>query len=437
MKKVFLCITALVGALALTACSQNAKNETPVQLVSSIMGYNSITAAEKFAGVVTSENEVKVEKNENSEVAEIKVKAGDTVKAGDVLFTYNTEQISLNLEKAQLELEQLQASIDNYNSTIAQLEKDKAGASSDMQLSYELEIKQTQADLVEANYNVSSKQKEIDSLKKSLENASVKATVSGRIQSINQNGETDANGNPLPFISIVQTASYQIKAYVNEANIGYVTEGTKVVIRSRTTDETWTGTVSKIDYENAKTSSSSSYYESSTSETTTSSKYPFYITPDSSEGLLLGQHVYVEQDYGQTEKASENEVILPEYYIVSDGDSSYVWADNGKEKLEKRIVTLGEYDEDMGTYVITQGLSNEDYIAAPADNLKEGAKCKRYDSDVPEEAYPSQDGADSAADDGDAYFSDDAQAADGAAAYDEKIEDEKNADSADPTTHGF
>lgn len=430
MKKVFLCITALVGALALTACSGSTGNETPVQLVSSIMGYNNETAAEKFAGVVTSENEVKVEKNENSEVSEIKVKVGDTVKVGDVLFTYNTEQISLNLEKAQLELEQIQASIQNYNSTISQLEKDKANASSDMQLSYELEIKQTQADLVEANYNASSKQKEIDSLKKSLENASVKATVSGRIQSINQNGETDSNGNALPFISIVQTASYQIKAYVNEANIGYVSEGMSVVIRSRTSDETWMGTVSKIDYENAKTSSSSMYYESSTSDTTSSSKYPFYITPESSDGLLLGQHVYVEPDYGQTQQAADDAVVLPEYYIVTDGDSGYVWADNGKEKLEKRTVTLGEYDENMGTYVITEGLSKDDYIAAPLDNLKEGSKCKRYDSEIPADAYPSDAGGDNSADDAgvegaeDAVYGDGADDAGNAAVYEDKINED-------------
>ena len=32
---------------------------------------------------------------------------------------------------------------------------------------------------------------------------------------------------------------------------------------------------------------------------TTATKYPFYISLDSTDGLMLGQHVYVEADYGQ------------------------------------------------------------------------------------------------------------------------------------------
>ena len=38
------------------------------------------------------------------------------------------------------------------------------------------------------------------------------------------------------------------------------------------------------------------------SDVSTASKYPFYVTLDSSDGLLMGQHVYIEPDHGQGQR---------------------------------------------------------------------------------------------------------------------------------------
>ena len=49
-----------------------------------------------------------------------------------------------------------------------------------------------------------------------------------------------------------------------------------------------------------------------------------------------------------------------------------MWASSAKDKLEKKSVTLGEYDESLGKYEITEGLTKEDCIAFPDDTLEEG-----------------------------------------------------------------
>ena len=69
-------------------------------------------------------------------------------------------------------------------------------------------------------------------------------------------------------------------------------------ICSRVDDTTWTGTITKVDTDNPVQNASSDYYddESADSDTTTSSKYNFYVSLDESEGLMLGQHVYIEPD---------------------------------------------------------------------------------------------------------------------------------------------
>ena len=68
--------------------------------------------------------------------------------------------------------------------------------------------------------------------------------------------------------------------------------------------------------------------------------YPFYVELDSSDGLMLGQHVYIERDIGQDEQ--KDGLWISDYYIVdADTNEPYVWAANDKKKLEKRYVTLG------------------------------------------------------------------------------------------------
>ena len=90
-------------------------------------------------------------------------------------------------------------------------------------------------------------------------------------------------------------------------------------------------------------------------------------------GLMLGQHVYVEADYGQSEEKAG--IWLDESFICdADTDSPYVWVDDGKGKLEKRSVTLGQHDDELFQYEIADGLSKDDMITYPEDGLKEGMK---------------------------------------------------------------
>lgn len=105
---------------------------------------------------------------------------------------------------------------------------------------------------------------------------------------------------------------------------------------------------------------------------TQSSNYPFYVQLDGTNGLMLGQHVYVEPDIGQQEVKTG--IWLSDSFINDVDSDPYVWADDGNGKLEKRSVTLGTHDENMMEYQITDGLKEEDAITFPEDGLEEGMK---------------------------------------------------------------
>ena len=261
----------------------------------------------------------------------------------------------------RLELEQLEATIENYKDQIADLEKDRNNASN--KLEYTIQIQTLEVDLKEAEINVKAKRDAVAQSEMLLENTVVVAPVDGRIQSVSENG-MDNYGNPLPYITIQKSGSYRVKGTLGELQRGAIMEGVRLEVLSRTDGRSWTGTVSLIDYENpTQGNGNEMYYGMAADEMTSSSKYPFYVELDDTEGLILGQHVYLQLET-QAEETFAGPSIGSAFIAYDDDGSTYVWADqNGK--LEKRPVELGEYNMMNDTFQILSGLSEEDYIAFP------------------------------------------------------------------------
>ena len=348
----------------------------------------------RYAGVVEPQETVSVELESGRTVKEVKVKTGDQVKKGQLLFEYDLSSIQENLEEAQLDLDRLKNEASSLTEQIATLEKEKKQAAQDNQLSYTIEIETNKMNLKKNEYSQKSKQAEIDKLQSATGNTEVRSSIDGVIQKIDTSkltsddnssvddsaGDSDmsyssdsSSGNA--FITILSTGAYRIKGTVNEMNVQNIIEGDPVIIRSRVdSSQTWKGTMGTVDRESATSSNSSSSFgmmDSSGDSQTSTSTYPFYVNLDSSDGLMLGQHVYIEMDEGQdTQKTG---VWISEAYIVdADTDSPYVWAADQDDKLEKRNVILGQYDEELGEYEIADGLTKDDSIAFPSDVLEEG-----------------------------------------------------------------
>ena len=365
MKKTMALLLAVL-LLALAGCA-NSEGAVYVQNVADLGALGGIAPGDRFAGVVVSENVAEINKDSDKSVEELKVREGDDVTEGQELFSYDTEQLQLNLDKQRLELEQLNATIENYKDQIADLEKDRDRVGTADKLQYTVQIQSLQVDLKEAELSVKAKETEVSKSESLLENAVVVSPVTGRVQSISENG-VDNYGNPLPYITIQQAGSYRVKGTLGELQRGGIMEGSRITILSRTDESlTWSGTVSLVDYENpVQGGNNDYYYMGPTDEMTTASKYPFYVELDSTEGLILGQHVYLMLEVEETEPAG---IAVSSAFICYEEDgSAYVWAEN-KGKLEKRTVTLGEYNMMNDTMEILEGLTESDYIAFPDPEL--------------------------------------------------------------------
>ena len=370
MKKNLIALGAAL-ILGLTGCGGQAQ----INVEQAGMLTTAATGSDKFAGVVVSENLVEITRDTDKQIKELYVAAGDTVRVNEKLFEYDTDTLSLTVDKQELEMDKLEQQIKDLNTQIKALDKEIAAAKKKKENTdlKELELRSVKADLTESTLKKDSLQAEITYNKNMLKNAVVRSPIKGTVRSISENGT--------PYITIQQAGSYQVKGMLNELSLNAgIMEGVGVTILSRTDPlDYWTGVVSTVDYNTTASNEHDSMLGNVGDGMSTSTSYPFYITLDDTEGLLLGQHVYIQISAAAL---SDDLLRIPEGYImdVTLDEETYlttgtVWGVNMDTlTLTKLTVTLGEYDPTYGTYVILEGITAESYLADPADDgVKEGA----------------------------------------------------------------
>ena len=372
-KKIILAVVIIVAIAAVSVGfflkgklgkSSGGGDAAYVESVQSLVNGSNGGGQNRYMGVVESQDTWDVNLTSDQTVKEIFVSVGDEVQEGTPLFEYKTDDLSLQIAQAKLELETIANQITDYNNQIKTLTAEKNTASKDEQFNYTVQIQSLQTSIKQSEFEQQSKKLEIQKMEDTMSQSTVSSKINGIVKSINENESTDEHGNQQPFMSILTVGDYRVKGTVNETNVYSLSEGQSVILRSRV-DETKTWT------ENKQANNNNMSYDGSNSDNQ-SSKYPFYVKLDSADGLMLGQHLYVELDEGQMDE--KEGIWLYSGYIVQDEDTPYVWADNGNGKLEKRTVELGKYDEGMDLYEITSGLELTDYIAWPVSGFRIGLK---------------------------------------------------------------
>jgi len=339
-----------------------------VQSVRDLTG--GIGSVHQFSGVAESQKTEKIARDAQKTVKEIHVAAGDSVKKGDKLFSYDTELMQLDVQQAQLEIESLQSTISTANSQIAQYQRERQSVSGSERMAYDAQIQQLQAEVNSNTYQLKTKQADLDRLKQGLENADVLAPADGTIDKVGTIEEAlDAENT---MVTLRNGGDLRIKGSVSEQNVMSIAVGDPVIVRSRVDkDVTWSGTIDSIDTGSAQQSEESGMVMDGGSSDR-ASFYSFYVNLEDDDGIIMGQHVIIEPDYGQG--AAKQGLWLPAGFIVDPEGEPFVWMANSRMKLEKQSVTIGEYDPDLDMFQITEGLDNDSLIAWPDENCVPGVK---------------------------------------------------------------
>lgn len=374
-----------------------------VESVKEITGLGSSNGINnRYTGVVEPQDSWKISLQSELSVSKCFVEVGDEVKKGDKLFTYNTEELKLSKEKKELEVETLDNENTQLNKDIKTYQADLKSASASEKIELQTEILTAQTTIKKNEYSIKAGKKEIQKLKAKIKDATVTSKMDGVVKSINQSlGEGGSDDSEVDdpamtgtgtddgstYMTILAVGDYRVKGTVSETNVWSLSEGDSVIVRSRVDDTTWKGTINKINTDATADNGDAAAAEETDFEYTdeggsgeNASTYNFYVELDSDDGLMMGQHVFLEQDNGQDEEREG--LWLPSAYIHADGEDYYVWAANGRDRLTLKKITVGEYNEDLDEYEVLKGVELSDYIAFDADNLKENMKTTKV---VPEE----------------------------------------------------
>lgn len=359
-------VLTLALALALTVCGCGGKaGGVSVQRADSLLAVG--LAGERYVGMVVNDNVVNITRDSSKTIEELYVSEGDTVKAGDKLFTYDSDALELDLEKTRLEVEKMENEQGTYAKQLEKLEKQLTYTYYESEkVRITLEINTLKTTQMENDYQIAAKNKEITRLENMLENIDITAPVDGIVRKIDEEGQTGS------YITIQQSGAYRVKGRLNEMSMGGgLNIGSQVTMHSRLDDSTWTGTVVSIDTDDSSQNNSGMYYGGFSDSMTSSTSYVFYVDLDSTEGLLLGQHLYMEVTGGEMPMEG---LWIPQSFMTDFANDEETWemsaavyAANAQGKLESRTVKLGMYDDMTGCYEITEGISGEDYLADPSN----------------------------------------------------------------------
>lgn len=358
------CLLIVVIGIYFLFSKGNNNQNIYVQKVSTIIG--SSYTENRYSGVVESSETVDINQDGNKSITDMYVKAGQKVSKGDKLFSYDTTEAANSIAQKKLDIEAQNNEIQAQNNTIAdyKAELNKGGDKVEIQA----RINDASYAIRQAQNTIKATQTEIEQLNKQIENSTVLSTIDGIIKEVNKDGGTDESGNQKPLVSITQTTDFRVKGSISE--MGTISEGTSVIVRSRVNeDQIYKGTITKVETD-PQSNSNNNFNGADSSES--ASKYPFYVSLDNNKGLMLGQHVYIEADNGQSTK--KKGIWLDASFIVSDDNgNSYVWVSE-RGKLKKRKVELGKTDEETFATKIKSGLNEDDYIAWADDSYSEGMK---------------------------------------------------------------
>ena len=435
----------VVGAAAyfiITNLGGSVDGTAYVESVDDIMGYGSGSGMNnRYTGEVEPQDSWNITLQSDLSVAECYVEEGTQVKEGDRLFSYNTEELRLARERAELEVETLQSENEQLQRDIRSYQSDLNSASTRERIELQTEILTAQTTIKRNEYSIDSAKDEIEDLKKNIQDATVTSKMNGVVQSINEEvgagsdaGSSDEEdytdysdtGDDSTYMTIVAVGDYRVKGNVSETNVWSLAEGDPVIIRSRVDENArWTGVISTINTDETADAEESSddmmYMDDTMGES--AATYNFYVDLDSDDGLMMGQHVLIEQDFGQDEEREG--IWLPSAYLHMDGDKYYVWLSNRRERLELHEVSVGEYNEDLDEYEILDGLSGDDLIASDTGSLQENMKTTTDISEIDstDEYYEEETSDDTLYDDGSGEYYDEGLSEDDLY-YDEELSDD-------------
>lgn len=362
MAKIAACVLITAGVLGVAwywfNSSENSKESTKIEIVKvSKMDLKSTVSA---TGTIKPVNSVEVSSKITARIKTVLVKENQQVKAGQTVATLDGKDYEAKAEQAQYRVINAKAKYDRaaylYN----------IGANSQEQ--YE-----------DAVLEYDTAKSSLEVTRSDLAETIITAPMDGIVVGEPLTPGTMAvqgNNNPTVIMLIADLSSKQIKAQIDETDIGNIKVGQEAVFTvDAYTDKKFRAKVSGI----SQTDVTNSWNISSSSSSSTSSAdvIYYYVTldvDDPDNDLLPGMTARVEVVTSEKQYA----LAVPISSLKTNANGSYVLLIKGDGSTEERTVKTGIYSDDYVEVVdgISEGdkISNTYKVAMNKNNGEKGGK---------------------------------------------------------------
>lgn len=291
-------------------------------------------------------------------VENVSVKVGDTVAAGQTLFTVDNDSLGLAVSKASIAIQEARQKISEDVNAIAQAQENQAtvnadpNASDTQKTAAALKVSAAQLTLKSDKINLASAQSDYSDAVDAAAERTVKATIAGTITTLNvENGDTigssssSAGGSTGTSTSssasvvITDLSALQVSVTLNEADAINVAAGQPVTFTFDAIDHlTLTGKVKSIDTVGTSSSNVVSYPAVLSFDTTDSRLKP---------GMSVSATI--------TTDIKQDVIAISSSAIKTSGDTMYVLIMNDSGEVSQQTVETGLVGD--STTEITSGLT--------------------------------------------------------------------------------
>ena len=312
-------------------------------------------------------------------VKDIAVKEGQEVNKGDKLFSYDNEEINLQVKQAEIEEKVASMRFDQGKKKIDSLKKDikkakDSGAAKEMIESLEsqlneLELQQKTSDLEKEKGNL-----RIEELKKKQGELTVYSNFAGVVQKLDKDASQGSTpgmgGQGKAFLFFSSKDPFQIQGTLTELQKSQIQKDQTITVTAKAAPKKkWTGKITEVS-EYPTSAEVSAQAPGGGEAGQNMSYYTYKASLDSQDGLSPGYHVSI-----QVNLENKKMVAVPSKSIVTENEESFVYVED-KGKVRKQIVKKGSGDGDW-TEVVEGVTVGQKVVKNPSDKVFDGMEVKK------------------------------------------------------------
>ncbi|HDR7455283.1 TPA: HlyD family efflux transporter periplasmic adaptor subunit [Bacillus cereus] len=308
-------------------------------------------------------------------VKDIEVKEGQEVEKGTKLFSYDNEEINLQMKQAELDqkmadirYEQGKKKIDSLKKEIKRAKDSGAGK----EVTDPMEEQVSELEMAQKTTNLEQEKGKLrkEELNKKQKDLTIYSNFAGVVQKLDkdavQSSSQTLGGQGKAFLQVASKDPFQVQGTLTELQKSQIQKDQTFTVTAKANNKKkWTGKITEI----SEFPTSAEATQAVSEGTQNMSQYTYKASLDSQDGLFPGYHVSLQVNLGDKKM-----IAVPSISIVGEDDDLFVYIEE-KGKLRKQNVKKGATDGDW-TEIIEGTTVGQKVVKNPSNNIYDGMGVK-------------------------------------------------------------